>query len=227
MLKVFSCDCGYEREVEHPEYYNVRLRCPNCGVFHTHVAFADHSRKLIEVFEDSVRLLSRRHSEKAAQGFAQFYVLWLKHVIAAKEPSWPERKKKPNIRALADRIKNTYGIAPLTLIEKDYRNKLEHDQERLTTYSEAADYAEHVLATMERNLIELMGEDTWRKGEAGELDSFMCSDSDERIATCLRYWHHYRSGTIGYVKTAGVWWAAHKAGRGDWHRASWTRPATG
>lgn len=218
MLKVFVCECGFTCELEHSAYYNTRIQCSLCGLWHVRLG---SSAKCLEVFEDAIRLLSRGHAEKAAQGFAQGYELWLKHVLRGRDPEWLGRHPKANIRELADAIKRLFGLEKFAPIEKNYRNLLEHDPDRLTTVAEARAYCEHVIAIMKENLREIMGPDVWRRGEVGELDVCSSSDSDQHVEAWLTYWRHYGSGNIGYVETVWAWWSAYKGERWAWHEATW------
>jgi hypothetical protein len=224
VLKTHRCDCGTEQQVEHTNYYNRRWSCPRCGTIHTHLLLRPgESLKVTDTFENAVRLLELGFAEDAAMGFARAYVLWLKHIISGKDAEWFGRKqnRRANVDRLVTGIKELLGIEDFTLLQKNYRNELEHDPKRLTTRAEATAYAEHVLQTMETNLAELMGEEVWRRGQAGELDSFTGSDADEHQMACITYWHHWRHGNIGYVKTMRAWWSAHQAGRRDWTEALW------
>lgn len=221
MLKVFKCDCGYERDVEHTDYYDVRLECPRCGTVYNEWTGGEEPNKLMDTFETSVRLLDGRHAEVAAAGFGRFYTLWLKHVIHGRDPQWLGRHRRADFGGLVDQIKQSYRLAVFTGVKMVYRNDLEHDPDRLTTVAEATAFCERVLSGMERNLAELMGDDVWEKGEGGKLGTCSSLDSDDHVSACASYGYHYRKGNIGYLKTAKGWWAAYKAGKGDWQLAGW------
>jgi hypothetical protein len=221
MLKVFMCDCGYERDVEHTDYYDVRLECPRCGHLYNEWTGGQGPNKLMDTFETSVRLLHDGHAEVAATGFGRFYLLWLKHVIHSREPNWLQQHATAKTRELKGEIKRLYGLRTFTLVSLDYRNELEHDPRQLSTVAEAAEFCERMLAGMEHNLAELMGVDVWTKGEAGQLSCCSSSDSDDHASACASYGFHYLTCNIGYFKTARGWWAAYKAGKPDWHLAGW------
>lgn len=223
MLKLFSCDCGHKEPMEHTAYYDQRITCPRCGMIHNNLLLG-HSPKLMDVFEDSVRALANGHAEKAAQGFAQFYELWLKAVIMALGPAWFRKNRRPNYLHLARGIMGLYGLRTFSLIQKSYRNGLEHDLHTLATAKAATEYAEHVLGVMERNLAELVGEEALRKGLAGELNTCGSDDPEEHVAAWLSYHHHYYIGTFGGVRTAQAWWEDYKAGRPGWREANWYLP---
>jgi hypothetical protein len=192
-------------------------------MMHTHLLEPGVSLKVTDTFQNSMRLLDLGFTEDAAKGFAQSYVLWLKHIVSGKDPEWLKRKRnrKPNVDQIVAGIRQLYGVEHFTPLQREYRNELEHDTHRLTTRAEAAAYAEHVLQTMEANLVDLMGEDVWRRGQAAELNSFSGSDPAEHQTACITYWHHWRHGNIGYVKTMRGWWTAYRVGRRDWYEAPW------
>lgn len=221
MLKEVWCDCGYETSFEVSDHRGYRWDCPRCRTGHVALGVSSEGNKSLDVFRTAVRRLVQRDAEGAAQGFAQFRELWLKGIIRERDPEWLVKNPRAKYPQLVACVKALYGLPHFSDIDKSFRNDLEHDLSRITNTVEATGFGDHVLETMWTNLMELIGEDTWARGEAGELDTWSSTESEERFQEFWRYHHHYRSGAVGAVMWARTFWFAYRSGRTDWHRAEW------
>jgi hypothetical protein len=226
MLKRFRCDCGYASMVQREKFYHRRLTCPNCRTINVHLF---PSNKVMEVFENAILQLAQHNDEDAVLGFGRGYELYLKHVLFERRyhvppPNLSTMKPNPNVPRLARLVGKRFKVNGLTPIQRQYRNEIEHDPERLATHAEALAYAEHVVRTMELNLRELLG-DALIRGESGHLNNLLWNDPEEKASAWMVYGYHRMNGNIGYVKTTRAWLDAYKQGREDWDAASWASPS--
>lgn len=174
-----------------------------------------------DVFRAAIRRLVHGDAEGAVQGLAQFWELRLKRIIRERDPEWLVQNPRAQYPQLVAHVKALYGLAHFSEIHKTIRNELEHDLSRITNTAEATRYGDHVVETMWTNLMELIGEETWARGAAGELDSYSSTDAEESWPEFWRYDYHYKTGTVGAAMWARTLWSAYRSGRKDWHRAEW------
>jgi len=220
MLKQDWCDCGYETSFEVADHRGYRWDCPRCRTGHVFFGVSGEGNKSLDVFRVAIRRLVQRDAEGAAQGFAQFCELWLKGIIRERDHQWLVDHPRAKYPQLVARVKALYRRPHFTEIDKAFRNELEHDLSRITNTAETTGYGDHVVDTMWTNLMELIGEETWARGVAGEFAVYS-SGHPEVWPEFWRYNHHYSTGTVGVVMWARTFWAAYRSGRTDWHRAEW------
>ena len=195
---------------------------------YTIMAGPDPADKTGLVFQEAIRRLERRDAEGAAQGAAQFYELWVKSIVRERDQQWFDSHPYANVYDLLRRLEGIYNLPEKTLhgINSLPANQIKHDLKFTMKIADAVNYVDGVVAATWATLMTLIGEDVWKRGEAGELNRLDMGASDKQLADVVSYHRHYRLGIVGPVMWTRTWWTAYRSGRTDWHKVPWTRSRT-
>lgn len=225
MLERHWCDCGYEIERERdPGWF--RWQCPKCGTMYTIMRGPEPGDKTGGVFQQAIRRLEQRDAEGAAQSAAQFYELWIKSIVRAHDPDWLLKNRRKPLPIFLRQVECIYRLPADTLrgIQSSPANQTKHDLTYTMKTADAVTYVDGIVAATWDTLMTLIGEDVWKRGEAGELNRLGMGASDEQLAAVVTYHKHYRLGIVGPVMWTRTWWNAYRSGRTDWHKVPWTGP---
>lgn len=225
MLERHWCDCGYEIERERdPGWFS--WQCPKCRTTHTIMRGPERAHKTGGVFQEAIRRLERRDAEGAAQSAAQFYELWIKSIVRAHDPDWFLANRRKNLPAFLRHVERIYKLPANTLrgIQGFPANQTKHDLTYTMKTADAVTYVDRIVAATWDTLMALIGEDVWKRGEAGELNRLSMGASGKQLADVFTYHQHYRLGIVGAVMWTRTWWTAYRSGRTDWYKVPWAGP---
>jgi len=227
MLERHWCDCGYEFSRER-DPGSFRWQCPQCNRIYTILAGPDPADKTLGVFQEAIRRLERLDADGAVQAAAQFYELWVKSIVRVRDRQWFEAHPLVQVNDVLRHLERIYKLPEKTLcgITSTPRNLITHDLKYTMKTAEAVTYVDGVVAATWDTLTSLIGEDVWKRGEAGELNHLDMDSSDEHLVDVFKYDQHYRLGIVGPVMWGRTWWAAYRSGRTDWYKVQWTGSGT-